>query len=151
MTKDNQAHQSLFGIWALYVLMLLIPVGMLVFIQFYGPQYRLSGPSPVSLRSVLYLLVIIGFPLTNLLRHIMLRLNQTMPGSKPAYRRYTQTVLVSLLFGQLVAGLGGMLYLKGDNFDTLVIYVLLSYLALFLYRPKQTEFQQIVNQLNSLE
>jgi hypothetical protein len=92
-------------------------------------------------------LVIIGFPLNNLLRHILLRLNQTMPGEKTAKQRYLLTVMMSLLFAETIAILGVVMYLIGDDGNTLTIFAVLSGLAVFLYRPKVDEYQSIIDAL----
>jgi MFS family permease len=109
----------------------------------------------VSLRSVFYLLAILLFPLTNLLRHVFIRLNQTMPLAinKPAHnvakKRYLLTHVISLLLMSSVGIFGFVLFAYGDGFTTLNIFIGLSVLGLFLYRPKLDEYNSIVKALTA--
>lgn len=114
--------------------------------------HELWQPLPDSqrivVRTIFYALCIIGFPLTNLLRHILLRLNQTMPGKKPAGSRYMLTVIVSFIFAEGVGLFGIVMYMLGDDFNTLYIFMGLSALALYLYRPKYPEYKSIIEELS---
>jgi hypothetical protein len=101
----------------------------------------------IFLRTLFYVITIIGFPLTNLIRHVLLRLNHTMPGNTPASSRYLLTVLVSLLFAETIALFGFVMFMLGDDFNTLYIFTGLSALGLYLYRPKEQEYQSIVQAL----
>jgi len=97
------------------------------------------------LRTVLYVLTIIGLPITNLIRHVQLRLNQTMPLTtndymKEARRRYLSTVIVSLTLVDGIGLFGLVMFMLGDGFNTLHIFLGLSALGLFLYRPKADEY-----------
>lgn len=121
-------------------------IALLAACEFSGETWRHALPEDqrVLLRTVFYVLSIIGFPLTNLLRHIMLRLNQTMPGDKSAKQRYLPTVMVSLFFAECIGILGAVMYFLGDDYNTLYIFAVLAGLAVFLYRPKVDEYQLIV-------
>jgi hypothetical protein len=120
---------------------------------FYGNEVRLdnSGNPPVLIRSILYIVAIVTFPLTNLIRHIMLRLNQTMPGDTPARSRYLITVLVSLSMAESLGIYGLILFLLGDEVNSLYIFSVLAVLAIYLYRPKLEEYTEIVEALKSRE
>jgi hypothetical protein len=113
--------------------------------------HELQEPLPEArrtiIRTVFYALAIVAFPATNLIRHIQLRLNQTMPGSKPAKNRYLLTVIVSMALVEGVGILGFVMFMLGDGFNTLYIFTGLSALGLYLYRPKQDEYRQIVEAL----
>ena len=94
-------------------------------------------------------MAIVTFPLTNLLRHIQLRLNQTMPYSSTAAgdiakTRYLITVIVSMALIESVGVFGFVMFVLGDNFNTLYIFSGLSALGMFLYRPKVDEYARIV-------
>ncbi|MEY4209676.1 MAG: hypothetical protein RLZ92_54 [Pseudomonadota bacterium] len=95
------------------------------------------------IRTVLYGAAIILFPLTNLLRFILLRLNQTMPGDKSAKQRYFFTTTVALLLIETVAFFGFVMFILGDDFNTLYIFSVLGGLGLFLHRPKIEELAAI--------
>ncbi|MGR9116529.1 MAG: hypothetical protein ACU85E_12245 [Gammaproteobacteria bacterium] len=118
-----------------------------------GTQWQLSLPEEqrVIIRTVFYVLAIIGFPMTNLIRHIQLRLNQTMPGDKPAKNRYLLTLIVSMTLAESIGVMGLVMYLLGDDFNTLYIFTLLSGLAIYLYRPKMQEYLSILEALAANE
>jgi hypothetical protein len=110
-------------------------------------QEPLPEERRVFIRSVFYAIAIIIFPITNLIRHIQLRLNQTMPGNKSAKSRYLLTVIVSMMLVESVGVLGFVMFMLGDDFNTLYIFLGLAALGLYLYRPKVEEYQQIVEAL----
>jgi hypothetical protein len=82
--------------------------------------------------------------MTNLLRHIQLRLNQTMPGAKSAKSRYLLTVIVSMSLVESIGVFGLVMFLLGDSFNTLYIFIGMSALGMYLYRPKWVEYESIV-------
>lgn len=146
-TNDLLPHWLILGFMALTLAVYLI-IGLL-----YGQE--LMTPLPESqrivIRSVFYILAILGFPVTNLIRHIQVRLNQTMPGSKPAKSRYLLTVIVSMVMAESIGLLGFILFMLGDDYNSLYIFTGLAVLALFLYRPKQEEYESIVEALSTRE
>jgi hypothetical protein len=107
-----------------------------------------NAAEPVMLRSVFYAVTIVTFPLIQLLRHITLRLNQTMPTATPAKSRYLVTVIVSLAMSESIGIYGLLLALLGDGVNSLWIFTFLSALAMLLYRPKFSEYAGIVVALN---
>ena len=113
--------------------------------------HELQEPLPeaqrVVFRTVFYIIAIVAFPITNLIRHIQLRLNQTMPGNKSAKSRYLLTIIVSMALVEGVGVLGFVMYMLGDDFNTLYIFTGLSALGLYLYRPRQDEYARIVEAL----
>ncbi|SJM89401.1 conserved membrane hypothetical protein [Crenothrix polyspora] len=113
----------------------------------------LPNPLPetqrIWIRTLCYGIAILMFPLTNLIRHIQLRLNQTMPGTKPAKNRYLLTIMVSMLLIQGIGVLGVVMFVLGDDFNTLYILVGMAALAVFLYRPKWNEYISVVEALEA--
>jgi nitrate reductase NapE component len=130
--------------------MMLVTLVIYLFIC-YQFGHELQEPLPeerrVVFRTSFYVIAIIAFPITNLIRHIQLRLNQTMPGNKSAKSRYLLTVIVSMLLVESVGMLGFVMFMLGDDFNTLYIFLGLSALGLYLYRPKEDEYFQIVEAL----
>jgi hypothetical protein len=117
---------------------------------------ELQEPLPeitrVKIRTALYIIAIVSFPMTNLLRHIQLKLNQTMPLTNTHYRaeakkRYLLTVIVSMTLMESIGTFGFMLFMLGDGNNNLIIFTGLSALGLFLYRPKLDEYSRIVELL----
>ncbi len=129
---------------------MILTLAVYIFLCLYlGEEIRVwpDREPPILIRTILYAVSIITFPLINLLRHIMLRLNQTMPGDTSARSRYFTTVLVSLAFGETMGVYGLVLYVLGDNLNTLYIFCFLSVLAMILYGPKLDEYEQVVEAL----
>jgi hypothetical protein len=114
-----------------------------------GEQWQLHWPAErlITYRTWFYALAIIIFPLTNLIRYIQIRLSQTMPGNKPAKRRYLTAVIVSMALVENIGGLGIILFLLGDGYNTLYIFTGLAALGFVLYRPKSSEYLSIVEAL----
>lgn len=117
---------------------------------YYGPQMQmeLEESHRVLIRTLLYVLAIVIFPFTSLLRHILLRLNQTMPGDTPAKKRYLVTVLMTQVMMEAVALFGLLMFVLGDGNNTLYIFSSMAVLGVFLHRPKMTEYEDIVVAVN---
>ena len=71
-----------------------------------------------------------------------------MPGSSPAKNRYLLTVAVSMLMAESIGLLGFVLFMLGDDYNSLYIFSGLAVLGLVLYRPKQEEYESIVEALS---
>jgi hypothetical protein len=129
------------------------------FIICYQTQQPLPEARPIMLRSIFYAVAIMLFPLSNLIRHIFLRLNQTMPLQatqhnqieRVAQQRYLLTTSISLLLMSSIGVLGCLLFMRGDSVNNLMIFSGLSVLGLFLYRPKLAEYASIVSALENAE
>ena len=145
----QQAKADFRPLWLLLGLVLLTLAGYISASHYFGTQIRfvIEEEKRVLIRSVLYVLTIISFPLINLTRFIMVRLNQTMPGKSTARQRYFVTLLVSMIFACIIGIYGFIMFILGDSYNTLYIFCLLSALAVYLYRPKITEYYSIVEAL----
>jgi nitrate reductase NapE component len=95
------------------------------------------------LSSIFYIIAIISFPLTNLIRAVQLRLNATLSCSKSLSKRYFITVVISQIIMAIIGLFGFIMFMLGDNFNTLYIFSLLAFLGFFLHRPKKSEYQQL--------
>jgi len=138
--------------WSVLAIMasLLIGFNWLSHLSIIELTISLSLDQRILIRTILYALAIILFPLVNLLRYILLRLNQTMPGETSAARRYLMTILVTLTLMTSIGSFGFVMFLLGDGYNTLYIFTLLGALGLFLHRPKAEEYQQIVQARKSI-
>jgi len=145
----NIEKNDLFLHWIVVGIMLITLIIYLFICYQFG--HELQEPLPeaqrVVFRTVFYIIAIVAFPITNLIRHIQLRLNQTMPGNKSAKSRYLLTIIVSMALVEGVGVLGFVMYMLGDDFNTLYIFTGLSALGLYLYRPRQDEYARIVEAL----
>ncbi|MGR9086226.1 MAG: hypothetical protein ACU841_04030 [Gammaproteobacteria bacterium] len=148
--KPERLKSDLTVPWIFVAIIVVSQMAYLVFGHFYGNQFQLHLPDLQRewIRSVFYAVAIILFPLTNLIRHVMVRLNQTMPGDKPPKQRYLTTILVTLLLMESVGIMGLVIFLLGDDFNTLYIFSVLVFLGLYLYRPKLDEYSRIVEALS---
>ncbi len=144
--------------WTIVGIMLLMLAAYVIACQVMGEQ--LQSPLPeaqrVLIRTVFYGIAIMTFPMTNLIRHIQLRLNQTMPLSgqniaDAVKSRYLVTIIVSMSLVESVGIFGFVMFILGDGFNTLYIFTGLSALGLFLYRPKPDEYKGIIEALARAE
>jgi len=135
--------------WIVVIVMVLMLLTSLIACHSFLAKYQLHLPQDQRelLRTIFYVVAIITLPMTNLLRHIQLRLNQTMPGNKSAKSRYLVTVLVSMASVEMIGAFGLVMFLLGDGFNTLYIFTIVAALGIFLYRPKMVEYEQIIEKL----
>ncbi|MGJ0489771.1 hypothetical protein [Methylobacter sp.] len=149
--EREQSKSDLILPWIVVVMMLVMLVAYVVMCHLFGEQ--LQQPLPQNqrelIRTILYAIAIVTFPLTNLIRHIQLRLNQTMPGDTPSKSRYLLTVTVSMVLIESVGIFGFIMFILGDDFNTLYIFTGLSALGMFLYRPKPDEYYGIIEARNA--
>jgi len=131
------------------MLLLLIIYNLICHFGSDGLRLNLDEPQRVTIRTILYVITIVLFPLTNLIRHILLRLNQTMPGEKTAEQRYLITIIVTQSMIEVVSLFGLLMFMLGDDFNTLYIFSLLGTLGIYLHKTKSTEFQDIVSALSA--
>ena len=152
MTDQNLSTQSqLRAHWLVLGFLLILLIAYNVVCHVWGAALRinLDEAQREICRSVFYAVAIILFPLTNLLRFILVRLNQTMPGDKSAKQRYFFTTTVALLLIETVAVFGFVMFILGDDFNTLYIFSVLGALGLFLHRPKVHELEAIDEALSA--
>lgn len=149
MSKQNPLSSDLTPHWIIVgvLLILLIILNLFCHTLWTDMPIHMDNEQRIFIRTIFYIIAIILFPLVNLLRHILLRLNQTMPGDKPAKKRYLVTTTVSLFIIESVGIFGIIMFFLGDGFNTLYIFSVLAILGLFLHRPKQQEYEQIIEAL----
>lgn len=149
--EHEQLKSDLILPWLIVGAMLTLLAAYIIICHRLGEQLQQPLPENqrVLIRTVFYAVAIATFPLTNLIRHIQLRLNQTMPRSRTAHqsdakRRYLTTIIVSMSLVEVVGVFGLVMFVLGDGFNTLYIFTGLSALGLFLYRPKIDEYSEII-------
>ncbi|MFI3218821.1 MAG: hypothetical protein QX189_06820 [Methylococcales bacterium] len=153
--NDHQALNADLKLpWLIVGMMLVTLLTYLVICFTLGSE--LQEPLPeitrVKIRTALYIIAIVTFPMTNLIRHIQLKLNQTMPLTQANYRaeakkRYLLTIIVSMAAVESIGVFGFLLFMFGDGVNNLIIFTVLSALGMFLYRPKLDEYSHIVELL----
>ena len=149
MSTNKPLKSELTLHWVILGAMLLMLVSYNIICHTIGTEIRIKLPEEqlIFIRSILYVVTIILFPLTNLLRHILLRLNQTMPGHSPAKNRYLITTMVTLACIEIVGLFGFVMFMLGDVYNSLYIFTTLAVLGLFLHRPREQELRQITEAL----
>lgn len=148
-----KATNPLLFSWLITAFVLTLLSASFIFVNFYGASFQqpLIESDRLFWRTIFYALAILILPLTNLLRYIFLRLNQTMPlleqknFEKIAQRRYTLTVAVSQSMMLLIGSFGEIIFYFGDTINSFHILTGLAMLGGFLYRPKNSEYQQIID------
>lgn len=157
--EHNPIKSGLTLPWIIAGMMLAMLAAYVVICHNWGDQLQQPLPEDrrVLIRTVLYMVAIVTFPLTNLIRHVQIRLNETMPrpsSSHPeavAKSRYLVTVIVSMALVEAVGVFGLVMFMLGDGFNTLYIFTGLSALGLFLYRPKADEYAGIIDAITAQE
>ncbi len=152
MTPQTRlSHADLVPHWLVCAALLALVIGYNIVCHVWGSELRinLDEPHRVLIRSILYGVAIILFPLAKLARHILIRLNQTMPGETPPKRRYFLTVTITLSLVEMVGVFGFLMFMLGDDFNTLYIFSLLALLGIFLHKPNLDEYLAISEALNS--
>jgi hypothetical protein len=155
--EREQLKSDLILPWIIVGMMLVMLAAYIIICHTLGEQLQqpLQEGQRVLIRTVFYAIAIVTFPLTNLIRHIQLRLNQTMPcspathGAATAKNRYLVTVIVSMALVEVVGIFGLVMFVFGDDFNTLYIFTGLSALGLFLYRPKVDEYSEIIDAISA--
>ena len=147
--SENNKHLTLH--WAICAAMLILLAVYNAVCHFWPDDIRinLDESQRVLIRTIFYVIAIVLFPLTNLMRHILLRLNQTMPGEKSAEQRYLVTIIVTQAMIETVSLFGFVMFILGDDYNTLYIFTLLGVLGIYLHKPKQIELQSIIYALSA--
>lgn len=148
--KHSPKSSDLYLHWFVLAVFMLLQIAYVLAAHYFGKQWQQHWPESQRevIRTVFYAIAIVTLPMTNLIRHVMVRLNQTMPGGWPASKRYLTTVIVSMVMVEAIGLLGFLVFVLGDDFNSLYIFTLMDFLGLFLYRPKFAEYLGIVEALS---
>jgi len=149
MSEQKQLKSDLTLHWVVAGIMLCLLIAYNIVCYIFGAeiQIEIAEEQRVFIRTSLYIVAIILFPLVNLLRYILLRLNHTMPGDNSAKSRYFMTTVVTLALIECIGLFGLVMFVLGDEVNSLYIFTVLGLLGLFLHRPKLQEYQQIIEAL----
>jgi F0F1-type ATP synthase membrane subunit c/vacuolar-type H+-ATPase subunit K len=115
-----------------------------------GPNFPLD-----LMRNVLYGVAISTLILTHFLRKFLLAgrssgsesmsLNPPTPSTQSSPTgKYVVAMVVSLALSESIGVYGLVLFFVGESFRTLYIFLGISALAMFLYRPKREELETLV-------
>ncbi len=151
MQEPNILKADLTLHWIFTAMMLCLLIAYNILCHTLGDELQINivEDQRVVIRTIFYVFAIILFPVVNVIRHILLRLNQTMPGNGSAKKRYFFTVSVTLIIIESVGLLGFVMFILGDEFNTLYIFSILAVLGVFIHRPNMEEYEPIVDVLNN--
>jgi len=146
---SEQKSPGFLSIWLVMAAMALMLAGIVALCLIWPgeirqPDWQLPESRREFWRTVFYALIIVLFPLSNLVRFVLLRLNQTMPGDDPSSKRYTGTVLITLGMVEPAGVFGLLLFAWGDGLNTLYIFTGLAALGFIIHRPKPDEYRSIL-------
>ncbi len=123
----------------------------------WGDQIRRTARAnfPLDLmRKILYGVAIFTIFLTHILRKFMLTersdgsgpisLKSSLLSNRPSFlTKYTTAMIVSLVLSESIGIYGFVLFLLGDSFRTLYVFMGISALAMSFYRPKREELETL--------
>ena len=112
-------------------------------------QIAMEEQQRIFIRTVLYVVAIMTFPIMKFLRHVLLRLNQATKGKSTPRSRYLLTIIISMAVAESIGIYGFVMYILGDSFNTLYIFTGLSALAMYLYKPKVEEYRAIIESMEN--
>ena len=115
---------------------------MLVICHIYAEkiQIDLDEQLRITIRTILYVVTILTFPILKFVRHVMLRLQKN---NTPPKSRYLLAITVTMLIAESMGIFGFVMYVLGDSYNTLYIFTMLSALAMFLHKPNKEEYKEI--------
>lgn len=151
MSEQKKTTSELTWHWVITGIMFSLVIAFNIFFHFAKSEIQivLVEEQRVFFRTLFYVISIILFPLVNLLRHILLKLNQTMPGNNPAKYRYLMTIIITLSLIGIVGIFGLIMFVLGDGYNTLYIFSILVMIGIFLHRPKLEEYKLIIEALKT--
>jgi len=149
--SEQQLQSDLVTAGIIRAVSLMSLMALLVICHIYADriQIGLDEQQRIIIRTVLYVVAILTFPVMKFVRHVLLRLNQTKISNKSPKSRYMLTIIVSMVVAESIGIYGFVMYILGDSYNTLYIFIMLSALAMFLYKPNLQEYKALVESLES--
>ena len=151
----RQLKAGMFKVWTVWIAMFLTLVLALIFALLLGGNIE-PRHHPRSIRQItqiLYGVSIVGLILAYFIRRYMLhRVSSkplpeemgTTPGQiSPYIARYKPSVVVSLAIAESIAAFGLTIFFMDGNLTTFLIFLAISLVGLFLYRPKFEEVEKL--------
>lgn len=106
-----------------------------------------------KLKGMLLVISIAEFVMTRYLRNAMLRAGVPQPGLTSAgvypdaafiaLRKYTSATVVSMAISESIGIFGLILFMLGEDFRTLYLFILISAISMLYYRPRLAELQAL--------
>lgn len=148
------------GMWPLWIIWALMLGSLCIYIfvcHQFGDEIRRNMGSnfPIGIfKNILYIIVIATLFITYFFRKIILYSNsgqskikihnlKLFPSQAPFLSKYTTAMIVSLALSESIGIYGVMLFFLGDNYETLYIFIGISAISMFYYRPKREEIENL--------
>ena len=149
--SEQQLQSDLLLAGVIRALALLSLIALVVISNIYSDKIQLAMDEQqrVLIRTVLYVVAIMTFPIMKFLRHVLLRLNQKATGNSTPKSRYLLTIIISMAAAESIGIYGFVMFVLGDSYNTLYIFIGLSALAMFLYKPKAEEYRAIIESMEN--
>jgi hypothetical protein len=151
----RQLKAGMFKVWTVWIAMFLTLVLALIFVLLLGKNVEQIHP-PRTIRQItqiLYGVAIVGLVSAHFIRKYMLHRASSKPLSKdtgntpgqisPYIARYKPAVVVSLAIAETIAAFGLTIFFMAGNLTTFLIFLAISLVGLFLYRPKFEEVEKL--------
>ncbi|UCH08184.1 MAG: hypothetical protein JSV55_04120 [Deltaproteobacteria bacterium] len=159
---NEKGLRTLWIIWAAMAGSLLVYVFLC---HQFGEEIRPTGSHDLPLgliRNILCIVTIVTLFLAHFIRKRMLegRLGGSGAGlfepgatsSQPSpFAHYITVIIVSLALCESIGIYGLALFLLGDSFRTLHVFIGISALAMYFYRPKRQEFETLALAMQTKE
>ena len=151
----RQLKAGMFKVWTVWIAMFLTLVLALIFAFFLGKNVeQMHHPRAIrQITQILYGVSIVGLILAYFIRRYMLHRASSKPLSEaagnapgqisPYIGRYKPAVVVSLAIAESIAAFGLTLFFMDGNLTTFLIFLAISLIGLFLYRPKFEEVEKL--------
>ena len=151
----RQLKAGMFKVWTVWIAMFLTLVLSLIFAFLLGRNVeRLHHPQTIrQITLILYGVAVVGLILAYFVRKYMLHRASSKPlpeetGNAPGQispyiARYKPAVVVSLVIAESIAAFGLTIFFMNGNFTTFLIFLAISLVGLFLYRPKFEEVEKL--------
>ncbi|NOQ14394.1 MAG: hypothetical protein GQ583_07970 [Methyloprofundus sp.] len=140
--SEQQLQSDLFSAGIIRAASLMSLMALVLISHIYADkiQIGMDEQQRVIIRTVLYVIAILTFPVMQFVRHVMLRLQRN---EKPPKSRYFLAIMVTMIISESIGIYGFIMYVLGDSYNTLYIFTMLSALAMFLHKPDKEEYKAL--------
>jgi len=157
MPGTEQNGKSMLTLWIIWAAMIGSLVMYVILCHLIGDEVgkNVNPDLPVDrIKKILYLVAAVTLFIAYYLRKFMLSGRIKSPGvaltgsgvgSKqlPHIAKYTIAMIVSLALSESIGIYGLVLFLLGDNFNTLYTFIGVSAIAMYFFRPKGYEIEKL--------
>ena len=157
--EERELKAGMFKVWTVWIAMFLTLVLALIFAVLLGSDVeRRHNPRHIDqITQILYGVSIVGLGLAYFIRKYMLHRASSKPLSEetsntpgqisPYIARYKPAVVVSLAIAESIAAFGLTIFFMGGSLIPFLIFLAISLVGLFLYRPKFEEIEKMATSI----